>query len=342
MLNECGLALGSNEDHLPPQPDNPEGFFEHRAFVDLNDRLLIRLGGIWREPPQPEPGWENDPGLNELLVEAKALPVLHHLVSPWGWKDPRNSLTLPFWRRVFPDLMIVICVRHPLEVAYSLLARDHFPIRVGLELWRHYFDQVLMVAPRENRVVVHYAALFERPEAELRRLLDGIGLYADDTSVQKAVAAICATRRHSNMGPAALHTLGADFSIITLYEQLCKEAGFDDRASDESHQLVETLTDAIERLERSLERCVRTSWELIDRDRLVRAREIRVAQLEEAIVIERAFHEERERRTHEIEKHLEILGRRVADLEERLSARRHRYADAVANAAQRVLHPFRR
>ena len=38
----------------------------------------------------------------------------------WGWKDPRNSLTLPFWKELLPNLKVVVCVRNPIEVIASL------------------------------------------------------------------------------------------------------------------------------------------------------------------------------------------------------------------------------
>ena len=26
---------------------------------------------------------------------------------PWGWKDPRNSITLPLWLRLYPEAKII-------------------------------------------------------------------------------------------------------------------------------------------------------------------------------------------------------------------------------------------
>jgi hypothetical protein len=39
-LRAAGLHLGSDEELLPPAPDNPDGFEEHAAFVRLDDDLL--------------------------------------------------------------------------------------------------------------------------------------------------------------------------------------------------------------------------------------------------------------------------------------------------------------
>ena len=38
---------------MPPQADNPEGFWEHLGFVAVNDEVLGELGGAWDLPPKP-------------------------------------------------------------------------------------------------------------------------------------------------------------------------------------------------------------------------------------------------------------------------------------------------
>ena len=42
----------------------------------------------------------------------------------WGWKDPRNIFTLPFWIDLFPESRVVILKRHPYDVSLSLLNRN--------------------------------------------------------------------------------------------------------------------------------------------------------------------------------------------------------------------------
>ena len=38
----------------------------------------------------------------------------------WGWKLPKATVTIAFWRRLVPDLRFIICVRNPLDFAQSL------------------------------------------------------------------------------------------------------------------------------------------------------------------------------------------------------------------------------
>lgn len=43
---------------------------------------------------------------------------------PWSWKDPVNSITLDFWKSVFPEAKIVHIYRNPIDVAQSLKVRE--------------------------------------------------------------------------------------------------------------------------------------------------------------------------------------------------------------------------
>jgi Uncharacterized protein conserved in bacteria len=52
LLHACGLYLGPQNQLMPPQADNPDGFWEHLGFVALNDELLSELGGAWDLPPK--------------------------------------------------------------------------------------------------------------------------------------------------------------------------------------------------------------------------------------------------------------------------------------------------
>jgi sulfotransferase family protein len=44
--------------------------------------------------------------------------------QPWGWKEPRTTLFVPAWLRVFPGARIIHVVRHPLAVALSIRQRE--------------------------------------------------------------------------------------------------------------------------------------------------------------------------------------------------------------------------
>ena len=96
LLHRCGLELGPESDLMPPQADNPEGFWEHLGFVALNEELLNELGGAWDLPPRADENFTHA-RLDPLRMKARLLIEGFESARVWGWKDPRNSLTLPFW-----------------------------------------------------------------------------------------------------------------------------------------------------------------------------------------------------------------------------------------------------
>ncbi len=224
ILRTCGVALGADDDLLPPQEENPEGFWEHAGFVELNEELLSRLGGAWDLPPALTPGWQNTAAVAPLRERAVELVGELDLQEPWGWKDPRNSLTLPFWRSVLPDLKVVACVRQPLEVAESLSQRMYPPRTFPLDLWLAYNRTLLDAFDGVPSLVTHYDSFFHDPEAEIRRLLDSLGLPVDDAVVTRAAGVLNPTIRHQSVrDEAALRRDEAE--VASCYRELCAAAG---------------------------------------------------------------------------------------------------------------------
>ena len=93
--------------------DNTDGYWENLKFVRLNERLLAANGGTWLPPSTLRP-------TPEITAAAKSLLAEFEGQEPWGWKDPRNAVTLPFWNGLLPPMKVLVCVRHPAETASSL------------------------------------------------------------------------------------------------------------------------------------------------------------------------------------------------------------------------------
>lgn len=49
---------------------------------------------------------------------------MFRITEPWGWKDPRNTFTLPLWLTLFPNAKVVHIIRHGVDVAQSLRRRQ--------------------------------------------------------------------------------------------------------------------------------------------------------------------------------------------------------------------------
>ena len=133
LLRNCGMDLGPESDLMPPAYDNPDGFWENVNFVAINDELLNELGGAWDLPPLSTQFAQKR--FDAIRARAGTLVSAFSRATVWGWKDPRNSLTLPFWRAIIPKLRTIIVVRNPLEVAEPLRQRNGVSFHLGLSLW---------------------------------------------------------------------------------------------------------------------------------------------------------------------------------------------------------------
>jgi len=228
LLHNCGLYLGPENQLMPAQADNPDGFWEHLGFVALNDKLLNEVGGAWDLPPRPNENFKHR-RLYPLRIKARLLIEGFASASAWGWKDPRNSLTLPFWQGLLPKLKTVIIVRNPLEVAYSMRARNGTSYSFGLRLWEIYNRRVIETASRQERFVTHYDLFFEDAASELRRIAHFAGL--PEAGVTNAAALVTTRRRHIHFTIDQLIDARVSAEVIELYRALVAEAGQVVRAS---------------------------------------------------------------------------------------------------------------
>lgn len=225
LLNICGLYLGPADKLLPPQADNPEGFWELSELVEINNSLLERFGGSWNQPPILfPPTFENIVDLSPL--RARATTVIAQLAEQefWGWKDPRTSLTLSFWRDLLGDLKVVICLRNPLDAAGSLVSRGT-PINYGHHIWGVYYQNLLEQAHGLPCLVTHYDSYFLDAEAELKRLLDFVGLQPTSEQFETAIASVKNPLRKHSSSDLDLLKSDVPIELADQYFKLCENAG---------------------------------------------------------------------------------------------------------------------
>jgi len=215
LLHACGLYLGPKSELMPPQADNPDGFWEHLGFVALNDELLSELGGAWDLPPKADEDVKHA-RLEPLHTKARVLIESFDSAKVWGWKDPRNSLTLPFWRDLLPDL-------NPLEVAHSMRERNGTSYSFGVRLWEIYNRRLIEATQEQERLVIHYDLFFKNAEAELRRIAEFIGL--PDADIASGAALVTKQRRHTRFSIDDLIDAGVSSEVIDFYHSLVSETG---------------------------------------------------------------------------------------------------------------------
>lgn len=236
MLGEIGLFLGWRKDI------NHEAWF----FLRLNDWLLHQCGGAWDQPAPIRYLLANPLGrrvvgdyLRFILDAPRTVTFLgprqylHYrsiaaLDRPWGWKDPRNTFTLPLWLDLFPDARVVHVYRHGVDVAASLKRRQSesmdqsqrrfrrrrwiyaFAPRWGgfaeswrcaeldsaLRLWSEYIHEARAhVAELGDRAMeVRYEDLLESPHRELSMLAAFCSLPASKSAVQRVASQVRPSR----------------------------------------------------------------------------------------------------------------------------------------------------
>ena len=185
-LQALGVDLGS--DFNPATPDNPTGFWEDKNFHALNEEMLQHLHRSWDDLQLVESETVLS-GLEGFCTRARTL--LDDFLrdkSLAGLKDPRFSLLLPFWNKVFAEagvrVLFIIGFRNPLSVAESLSRRDDFPKVKSLWLWT--LHQVFIVAGTTNfpHLVVDYDQMLENPQSQFDRLARFLSLPPNSRSLE--------------------------------------------------------------------------------------------------------------------------------------------------------------
>ncbi len=172
MLHEAGIHMGTLRD-----PN-----FEAMHFLSLNQQLLQALQADWLQPKALTGKESIDFQPMELFCEHKKmmsrkflLIKLLHNNSSWGWKDPRNTFTLPFWLALWPQARVLHVHRNGWEVAHSLKLRNnvqgevHDPrledLKFNFNLWEKYVEQAFSYT---NVLHVDYKKILQADANTLR------------------------------------------------------------------------------------------------------------------------------------------------------------------------------
>ena len=220
-LESLGLFVGKDKD------ENHEAIF----FQRINDWLLRQCGGSW-DNPLPISHLLCNSEIRErtthyirrvLLKSPRAISFLGwtryllcrdvaRLSIPWGWKDPRNTFTLPIWLDLFPEARVVHIRRHGVDVANSLVKRGRaqslaqkfylsapplhwFRVKKGAfvmsprcdslggaySLWQEYLEEAEkhVVVLQERALELTFEELIAQPERVIPELCRFCGLRAN-------------------------------------------------------------------------------------------------------------------------------------------------------------------
>jgi hypothetical protein len=247
-INLLGGYLGEEDDLYGPAPDNPEGYWERKEFVDFNDRLLGKLKRTWDTTlPLPD-GWFLAEGIRpdreELTRMIKNGFSAHSL---WAWKDPRVCVLFPMWKSILEELAVelvcVFCVRNPVDVANSLRKRDNIPLDKGFGIWFSHNILALQACMGLPTAFVCYDNFLENWEPELRKCAKAIHVAwpVDQLPLNDSMSAfIRPSLRHNRSTSKELDLAPAP--VKSLYHILNELANSSKVIDDTQTKVVESLS----------------------------------------------------------------------------------------------------
>jgi len=191
MFSNCGYFQGNSL--IPAKDSNPKGFFEDWKINLLNERilrssLLDKFGlekiKIFDSLFGDSQYWlAHFPDDIQIVVSDADRTEIASLVdkTPFCFKDPRFSYTLPLWLEASPETVAICVFRHPGIVIASILKelQSNYLIKLNIRvcdlyaMWEAIYLQVLRLRSRGVEVYfVNYLDLFsQNKQVELEKLI---------------------------------------------------------------------------------------------------------------------------------------------------------------------------
>ena len=169
LLQNAGLNIGKTL--LGEHKSNPKGHFENEDFCNFHRKIL-------KENYLHPDGWDfkTISFQKEYEEEAKTL-IAKNAHTYWGWKEPRTTLFLDFWKQLLPDACFLFIYRNPWEVIDSIYRRNvdnifkNNPER-AVDAWTFYNETILnfYINNRANSVLYNIKNVINQPETILIEL----------------------------------------------------------------------------------------------------------------------------------------------------------------------------
>jgi len=173
VLNRLGVDMGRN--FVRQSWSNPVGHFEDKDFVQLNKSILKEAGGSWHKPPTNE----------EIKVQKDNFKIpIKELIEKktsllWGWKDPRNSLTIGLYLPYLNNPYFIVCHRGFQDIAKSLKRRNRIEFEKGIRLAEIYEERIedfFITNLNLRRLDIVYEEMLTDRERILRNIVDFLGI----------------------------------------------------------------------------------------------------------------------------------------------------------------------
>jgi hypothetical protein len=155
------LGLAPPRTMLPPSSDNPSGFYESNLVASFNNSLLQSAGCDWANCLSFDPARFD--AATRAGVSAGTLDIVRREFGnarEFLVKDPRLCVTLPIWLPAFDaagaTVSVLLVIRHPAEVVWSLSRRNGLPDSITAPLWLHHVLEAERLTRSLPRAVVAY------------------------------------------------------------------------------------------------------------------------------------------------------------------------------------------
>jgi|GEM_PF-1638507 len=150
--------------------DNPRGFYENTSVVDINEEILLHNHTRWDDVEHIRLQWNNT-----FIEKAKKLITKEYgRANTIYLKDPRISLLIPFWEKVFEELGYRVCniliVRQPSEIVASLSKRNNFSTEKSIALIQKYWLGAIEGLEQSQVVVLKFSDLHDSHDGLLEQL----------------------------------------------------------------------------------------------------------------------------------------------------------------------------
>ncbi|WP_299160565.1 sulfotransferase [uncultured Eudoraea sp.] len=219
FMEESGIFMGSKKS----MGKNEESFF----FQRINEWILYQKNVTWDNPYNLQFSNEH---INKNIVKVIQKRIasnasriyfggkyrlwgnnLLNYSKRWGWKDPKNTLTMDIWSSIFPNAKVIHIYRNPIDVANSLHIRElkiesEFKttlktkikekylvkkpiysqslrvnnIEEGIKLWEEYIAEALKAETYFKNVIhLGYEEFLTKPVENLKKLSIFLGIEVD-------------------------------------------------------------------------------------------------------------------------------------------------------------------
>jgi glycosyltransferase involved in cell wall biosynthesis len=198
LLKNASVYMGDSSNLLPPNFDNRFGFFEHKDFLFINDKILGKVNSKWDTIEKIEIKQKHDLSEEKLLAE-KFLNEISKNHRNIALKDPRATLTLPFWSKRLENnkIKIIFVIRNPLEIQKSLEKRNSFSKEKSLKIWEIYTKQGIENADKYDTLFVKYEEILRNPFPNFKRMLNFLNIDYEEETLKNMYFALAPEVRHS-------------------------------------------------------------------------------------------------------------------------------------------------